>query len=169
MTTQAPLHTETDDEGMVAMSTKPGRLTLISLVGRPGVLRFLSLLEHDHFPPGTPANADFELVVLHWPDDIQIPWLVTIIPTTAEPIARRLATEAGLRFANGVPHVLSMPEGGVEGGRHVERTFPINHPRAFTLENDEESPLYLPGGDEFMRAEERLWLENFRRERGIQI
>lgn len=152
MTTTHHLFTSIDP--LVRMSEVPDRLTLVSLLERPGLLRFLTLLEWSYFSPKTKANEDFEIVLATWPDDAPIRWAVAILPLLKLPETRRIAAETGMRIADGVP--TKIDHGGV-------RRFPVDHARVFTIENDLGSPVYFSNGPDFIRDEERRWLREFKR------
>lgn len=137
---------------VVGWSLAPDRLTLITIGTRPGVTRFLITLEHQHFPPSTARNAEFQLILVKWPDDGPLLWYVVIVPLLTFPEVRRVAAETGMRVADGVPTLLE---------RSGVRRFPIDHGRAFTIENDLDSPLYYPHGPEFILEEERRWIAAF--------
>jgi len=157
-----------------AASLKPDRLTLVSMATRPGINRFWMTLEYDHFPPRTPLNDEYDLTMLAWPDS-GILWTIVIIPLAYRRVAAEVAAAAGMRLANGVPTLMSHP-----ANRHVVALgavrvpppdafdrFPLDHDRVFTMENDMNSPVYLAGGDAFIRAEELRWIEAFRKARGL--
>jgi hypothetical protein len=147
-----------DYQGLVADSQRADRLTLVSLATRPGATRFFTVLEWDCFPPKTARNAEFQLNLLRWPLDESLVWVVAIVPLVAMPDARRIASETGMRFADGVPTFIRRG--------HAER-FPCDHGRVWTIENDLGSPIYVPNGAEFVAAEEKRWLRAFFASKGI--
>jgi hypothetical protein len=131
-------------------SLTPGVLTLIGMVDRPGVMRLLWMIEEALFPPGTEMNDLFQLTLAKWPEEKDgLRWWVALLPEPARAAVDRLADEVNMRIADGVPTIVSS-EGVV--------SFPIAHARVFTIENDLNSPIYLPGGPGFTRDEERRWL-----------
>lgn len=167
-------------EAFVRRSLEPDRFTIISWATRPGAIRFSMALEYGHFPPGTKANDDYELAILEWAD---LPWWIVVIPLAARATAEHVAEEHGMRLANGVPRMFgamigktaamgaTRPGRVMFGGRQlvVTKSFPVDHDRAYTLENAGGSPVHLGiGGEQFLRDEEQRWIERFAAEHGIR-
>jgi len=146
-------------EDLIAHSKQPDKLTLVSLAMRPGALRFMTVLEWQYFTPQTQANTEFEFIILKWPDPPDaLVWTVAILPLAIQPHLAAICEETGMRLGQGVPTVID--------SRGIQR-FPMNHDRVFTLENNPDSPIYLPHGDTFVREEERRWLKQFYQEKGL--
>jgi|SRR6516225_3740662 hypothetical protein len=96
---------------------------------RPGVVVFATRLEHEHYRPGSGKNCKYRLVIVNWPlDEWKIHWYVVGFPIEDRHTAEALAKECGLRFADGVPCMLSQ-------GKH--EFFPMDGPNVYNLENIE--------------------------------
>lgn len=94
---------------------------------RRGSRAFLTLLEHRHFRPGTPLNADFFLLRIFWEELV---WFIAIIPAAKSAEAEALLHELKLRAVNGVPFVFSS-----KGSSN----FPVQSLRLRTVENEGEA------------------------------
>jgi len=97
---------------------------------RLGFRLFMVKLEYFHFEPGTSRNDQFILHMINWQG---MSWAVVSIPKEYLELARRVAAEAGLRVADGVPHAITA------GQTHV---FPMNTKNLFTLENVSSHEVY---------------------------
>lgn len=138
-----------------ALSARPDRLTLVSHAARPGIARFWMTLEHTFFKPDTPANDEFEIVFVEWPDPApSILWAIAVLPWSLFGVVKtETAPSAGMRIADGVPTTF-------DSTGKMER-FPLDHPHVWGVENLPGSPVYLPGGDAFIHAEESRWIKDF--------
>lgn len=90
---------------------------------RIGGYAFMSFLEHRWFTPVPAPSKDYELARIEWEGMLLF---LCLIPKSKLPAAQAIARELGLRFADGVPHVISSQGVAV---------FPIDEPNVFTLEN----------------------------------
>jgi hypothetical protein len=93
---------------------------------RIGVTLFGSLLEYRHYPPDTPKNDLFQLVMSRWEKML---WGIMSIPIEDKVYAERTAKECGLRLSDGIPSTInpSDPDNWV--------FFPVtDSPRVMTLE-----------------------------------
>ena len=90
---------------------------------RVGGLAFLTFLEHRHFTPVPLPKDDYELFQIQWEGTLLV---LCLIPGSKRMEAHAIAKELGLRFADGVPHIIS-----TGGAVH----FPIDLPNVFTVEN----------------------------------
>jgi len=90
---------------------------------RPGVMLCFATLEHVYFTPGTALSKDFFFRFWGLGNTI---WAVVSIPQEKMSLMKQVATESGLRIAEGIPHI--------SDGRQI-KSFPINNERAFTLQN----------------------------------
>jgi hypothetical protein len=117
--------------------TKVGLLCILS-PRRIGALSFIVFLEHRHFPPGTPENEHFNVVLMPWEG---MRFALVVIHKRHLPVADELARTLGLRRANGVPTLIgenarlaalgtTRPE-----DRRDEKRFPLDLPNVFTMEN----------------------------------
>lgn len=114
---------------------KPGLVHFIGMLNppRPGVADCFMTLEHTCYPPDTPKNDDFYLILIRWQE---MDWGVVGIPEGDRPYMERAAAACGLRVADGIPFVLSGT------GTHK---FPVSGPNVFTLENVKGHPVYQGG------------------------
>ncbi len=111
---------------------KPGLSHFIGMINppRPGVTDCLQTLEHTHYPPDTPKNELFTLVILKWQE---IEWVVASIPSNDHFHMASAARAHGLRVVRGKPMILT------GDGVH---SFPIEARRLYTLENTPSHPVY---------------------------
>jgi hypothetical protein len=109
----------------VRESLSPEKVALVCMVGprRIGILSFIVFLEHRYFPPGTPKNELFQVVMMEWQE---MKWCVVVIPEKDVKTGDDLAASLGLRRADGVPTLLS--------AAGVVR-FPLDQDNVFTIEN----------------------------------
>ena len=116
---------------------------------RVGVRLFVVKLEYFYFEPGTPRNDEFIFHVINWQD---MNWVVVSIPKEYMELAKKVATEVGLRIADGVPHVIT--------ARQVY-VFPMNTENVFTLENVSGHEVYNGNEERIMEllAEESQEIE----------
>lgn len=112
-------------------------LLVVGLVIRPGVVLFLTELEHEYFPPIGPVNDLFQIASVEWPHANPLPWNVAFVPMRFKPLAAHVATRHGLRLADGVPQLVE-PARETLGGRHLRmQPFPYHSDNVFTLESEE--------------------------------
>jgi len=97
---------------------------------RPGVRLFAVKLEYFYFEPGTPKNDEYIFHIVNWEEMV---WGVISIPKEYMDLAKKVAAEAGLRIADGTPHMI------IGGG---QRRFPMNTNNVFTLENVSDHLVY---------------------------
>jgi len=106
------------------------KLYLAVMTMRPNAHLFVTQLEFKHYPPQTDKNDLFDFWCILWEG---IPWAVVGIPEQDRHLADEVAAEAGLRIANGVPHLIT-GEGTI--------TFPYDYRNVMTMENTPESRAY---------------------------
>jgi hypothetical protein len=70
----------------------------------PGVLLFAKMLENTFFPPNTPKNRDFRLMMNEW---LQTLWIIISIPGKDMKKARSVARNSKLQIIKGVPTLTS--------------------------------------------------------------
>ena len=124
-----------------ADSLDQSRVFYVAMGTRPGVQRFLTRLEYEHFTPDTPENAKFVLYMSRFAETL---WFVVSIPAERQPVADTIATECGLRAVQGaIPRLMD------QDGVH---SFPITAgDNVFTVENIDGHPVY--GNDKAKIAE----------------
>ena len=152
-------------DDLVQRTRAPGRATIVTVAYRDRALRFVGILEHTSFPPGTPANDEIDLPATEWEG---LPWVAAILPIAKLPAAHFAAAELGLRLVRAVPFVLrigiGVALGAVSSPRKVPpdaRFFPANHDRIYALEGDPHSRLAPPEGlslSEDVFNAEHAWL-----------
>lgn len=135
----------TNLEHILGVTNDPSRLVVIALIDppRPFVRKFFRRLEYEHFDPrDLTQNALFHVFLMKWEG---LTWCVAAFPQTYRSRAEALATECGLRLADGVPGmlggdmstavpVLVGPRG--QGTRMLAKQFPVHTDNAKQLEND---------------------------------
>lgn len=119
------------------------RLFIVTMMTRPGAGVFLVDLEYHHYPPGSPKNHDFQMIVSVWSD---MEWATIHVPIEHKELVEEVAKRNGMRLADGVPTLL---------GNGAPEVFPVNGDNVFTLENVADSPVYKGGGDKVMREQQR--------------
>lgn len=77
---------------------------IVTIEGRPGSLIWMTDLEYSYFEPDTPRNDLFQIYLMKWED---INWSIVQIPAEDFNIAQEFAAKYNLRFADGVPMVIS--------------------------------------------------------------
>ena len=110
-TTRRGVHEPTEAEVRDIAKDNPEWIFLICQHLRPGSDAFMRELEHRHFTPGTPRNADFELVLLKHPPDSPLLWAVVGIPAEYYLHALLIATKHGLNLELGVPNLMLVQSG----------------------------------------------------------
>lgn len=138
----------TSEADIRSRSYDPEKTVIIGMPDRLGVKGFIVQLEHRLFPPADARQNDlFELFIMKWQE---ILWMVVSIPREYEGRARELAKEHGVKLADGIPMTFGdLPFTVLLSNRPSEATagqglvgFPVDGPRAFTLENTRESVAY---------------------------
>ncbi len=116
---------ETSDEELQRIASNENFVHFVATINPPrlGIRLFMVKLEYFYFEPGTSRNDDFILHIINWQG---MSWVIVSIPRECLGMAKRIATEAGLRVVHGVPHVITA------GQVHV---FPMSTKNLFTLEN----------------------------------
>lgn len=120
---------------------------------RPGVNLCIVKLEHTYFPPGTKSNDEFFMRLRKWGGII---WTIASIPKEKMDLMKKVATETGLRIADGIPHLVVCGKLG---------SFPIDNERVFTLENISNHPVYKNNPQEIrqmLEEEHREIIEIFK-------
>lgn len=152
--------------------------TLVWQVTRIGTLRFVTMLEHLHYPPADRARAErFRMRICKWQG---IEWELSTYPAADGTVVDALIMECQLRKANGVPTRLFKQAGGGQiimiGVIHRDHPlepgcerFPIFNPRVWTLENAAASPVYSSANAGRLLAEKELTdVRRFLEERGVK-
>ncbi len=116
--------------------TKVGLVVSVSS-RRIGGLSFMTFLEHRVFPPGTPHNQFFTMVLIDW---LHMRFMVAIIPKRRLPEADALAKTLGLRRADGVPRCIHANAAAdvvasTRDRKIVVDSFPLDQDNVFTMEN----------------------------------
>ena len=124
---------------LIALGKRSDRYNIVCDLQRLGAMLFMTRLEYEHFPPDTEKNNIFDFIIVQWPDDFKMNWAVVSVPIEYKPYVYSIATECGLRVADGVPTIL--------GGDNIQ-TFPLNGPNVFTLENISTSLIYESSVDQ---------------------
>jgi hypothetical protein len=70
---------------------------------RPGVWECLTLLEYDHFPPGTPMNQEYILAVCEWDETA---WAIVSIPLEKKQNMEDLARYCRLQLLRCIPYII---------------------------------------------------------------
>lgn len=127
---------------------------LVYDVHRIGVLKFSTRLEYEHYSPlDEELNSRFNGAVLACKDgSFEIHFFVIAIPIEDRHLAEKIAKECGLRFADGVPTILS-------GNKVIH--FPIQHKNMCSIEYATGSDAYDPVKAEKLKKDEEDWLDNF--------
>ncbi len=110
-----------------------GSVTLILDPRRPGVVRYVTRLEWEHFPPSDPMRS--ALLRNHWLHWLGQPWQLYTVPAAEQAVLDLVAAETEMRIADGIPTAFVPPSGKPD-------IFPIRHRRACCLENAPDSPMY---------------------------
>lgn len=113
----------------------PKQVVFASMQDRIGLVGWMTQLEYTYFRPDTPANEDFNLYIMKWPDDDPFYWVLVQIPKTHEKIAKELLFDHGLKV--GGENDAKGPRGYTfilfdHNGKHE---FPIQGENVFCLEN----------------------------------
>jgi hypothetical protein len=138
----------------------PSVATLVWMADRPGTLRFVTRLEHEHFPPSDPArNALFRVRFARWED---LPWQIVSIPIGEKALFWELAAQTNMRINDGMPTMFDVGPNGVQR----PHWFSVANDRTWTLENAPDSPLYQGKARE-MVEEELAEMDRYYRERGL--
>lgn len=149
---------------------------------RPGAVAFITCCEWYWYTPDTPRNRFFHLNVMTWEAMV---WAVASFPAARLPAARKLASQLGMRLADGVPTLLiaaraasvtvsARPSRAAElrAAGMEPRFFPgaaladgRDNRAAWHIENDRGSPVYLNRRrlDEEVKAAEGEIQEVFKR------
>ena len=100
---------EMEENELQEMTKDESRFFIIGMLMpiRIGAALFGSLLEYRHYPPMTPSNDLFQLVMLNWQG---IFWGVISIPIEDRVYAERITKECGLKLAEGIPSVIDPTE-----------------------------------------------------------
>jgi len=117
-----------NDDELREMTKDESRFFIIGMLIpiRIGVGLFGSILEYRHYPPDTPKNDLFQLVMVKWEEMI---WGVMSIPIEDKVYVEWIAKECGLRLTDGIPSIIDASE---EKGL---RFFPVtDSERIMTLE-----------------------------------
>ena len=100
------------EDELKEMTKDESRFFIIGMLmpTRIGVTLFGTLLEYRHYPPGTPKNDLFQLVMSNWEKML---WGIMSIPIEDKVYAEKIAEECGLRLTDGIPSVIdgNAPDG----------------------------------------------------------
>jgi hypothetical protein len=140
-----------DTDDFIRFVTEPsGRIHLVMLTTRPGVMALLGAIEWTWFPPGGPRAAQIGVCGLEWEG---LAWVIASLPKAKLADVCRMARRLGMRIANGVPTIL-VPASPGEPESHqfpgfAARYFPgaarpdgSDNMAVHTVENDKDSPVY---------------------------
>jgi hypothetical protein len=117
------------DEQLQKLSNDQSLLHIVTpYLLRPQMIECVVAIEHEHYPPGTPHNAQFMLTIIKWQ---AMEFAVASVPMKDKPIIEALCARHGMRLADGYPHLF-------EGG--TCHRFPMNTPNVFTMEPDHKQP-----------------------------
>ncbi|MFA5994725.1 MAG: hypothetical protein WC823_07250 [Parcubacteria group bacterium] len=145
-----PFRIANDEEIMKAVSDD-SFLFYVGMISppRPGVVEFITYVEHQHYAPGTERNKLYNIWIIQWHG---ITWALMGVPLKDEKLIEVAANLLRLRIADGVPTVLS-------GGK-ID-TFPISRFNVYALENSPGHPVYQndPTVNEVLRAAEEMSLQ----------
>lgn len=97
---------------------------------RLGVMLFAVKLEYSYFPPGTSKNEELQMHLFNWEGMV---WAMVSIPRVYMELATLIASETGVRIADGIPHLL--------GGGEM-KAFPLSGENVFTLESARGHEVY---------------------------
>ena len=125
------------------------RFGVVGFMGRVGLLKFMTRLEHEHYDPkNDELNSRYRIFLI---SHQRLTFVVISIPLEDRHLAEKIATECDLRFTDGVPTVFCG-----EGNP----SFPIQHKNLWSCENLPNSGVYS-GKRAELEAEEQRWLNNF--------
>jgi len=105
-----------NDGDLRRLAQDRNKVVIVGMLSRPGVRPWFTALEHRLFPPTTPANAQFEFMLLRWPGPNRgVPeppypsdaYALLVIPRLALGGAERIATEFEIRIVPAMPHVVT--------------------------------------------------------------
>jgi hypothetical protein len=125
-------------EEIVAECSDPKWAVFCCMIERIGLHGWMTQLEYTYYRPDTPANRDFNLTIMRWPEHMpatpMTTWVVIRIPRAGEGVAKSLLWQHGLKFAGskdaeGGPYVPIMIGGG------KTHKFPLFGENIFHLEN----------------------------------
>lgn len=173
------LFLEKDGDKMIFTKVQPSDLKklgedqnlfhVVAMMNRPWVGYYTNWLEYKHFPPETPANAEFQFRIFKWHGLI---WTICSIPVEKKQLCYDAAEISHLRLADGIP-IMAGGESVVTVVAATRKTdglegfecFPLSTNNTFTLEQQRGDILYEPGGAQDSRVSEqfeinRLWKEH---------
>lgn len=113
----------TDPDWVTKLLDKGEHFAIIAMQTRLGARLFSICLEHRHFPPTTELNKEFQFALSNWQ---QIPWYIIVLKNEYRPLVDALLKEMNMHLANGTPRMCTSAGWA---------SFPVEHSRAFTLEN----------------------------------
>lgn len=133
---------------------------------RPGVNLFATILEHTFFKPQTEKNKLFEFRMMRWSGLVNylMVWIIVSIPKEFKEHANVCIDKAALRAVRAVPTIFEVPTGiparpwapsvvavsdlnklkqhpVTAQARNIQQ-FPMNGDTVFTLENENNHPIY---------------------------
>jgi hypothetical protein len=94
---------ETIDDIAKCVTTRAGRVFLISHVSRIGISAFCAAIEWYWYPPNTSRNRFFDVYAANWHG---MKWIIIALPIGRLPATQRLAKQLGLRIADGSPVIM---------------------------------------------------------------
>lgn len=143
------------DQEFQHLSDDKSRLFVVAMMSRPGAGIFVVDLEYNHFPPGSPKNEEFQMVISKWQG---MSWMTIHVPIEYRGLVEEVAARNEMRLGDGIPTIL--------GGTNGPQQFPVRGDNVFTLENAPNSPIYKGGEREVLKEQQRKIAEiigNFER------
>lgn len=142
-----------DGDGRITLEDNYDRLTelaadksllhLVGLLTMPNIQFCFVKLEYGYFPPLTPENKDFSMIIVKWEEQL---FGVASFPRKYADEALDITHGLGLYFADGVPTMLTVgagrqPQQVLKEARH----FPMQGENVFMLQIDDKSPKAITG------------------------
>lgn len=79
-------------------AANPDQLFVILPPGRMDFIDCMAKIEHKYYPPDTKENAKFELFLIKFPKDMEIPWPMFAVPWADKEKIEFEITQAGFRL-----------------------------------------------------------------------
>jgi hypothetical protein len=142
------IHEESMEEFVARVTETDGKVHLVGISDRPGLLSLLATIEYNWYPPWTIRNDLFEYRMIKWES---ILWKVASFPRDRLRSVRVLVETLRLRIADGIPTILGgSPEPGDQQYHGVKvQSFPggrlpngKDNRNMFTIESTSRNPLH---------------------------
>lgn len=126
--------THPDLKQIIEECSDPKWAVFVAMWDRVGLKGWMTNLEYVYFRPDTPANLDFYLTIMQWPEHERMYWAIVRIPREQQGVAHALLWQHGLKVAGSRD-----PEGGpyvpiMIDSKGIHR-FPFAGEHIFFLEN----------------------------------